>query len=72
VEIKEAWKRTSSAAEIITKSIRMIHRTEKAIRISIGVVGVETPRNLGTVSPNAIDRKKKARVVAGRKKRRHG
>jgi hypothetical protein len=46
VEIKEALKRTSSAAEIIMKSISMIHRIEKTIRLSIGrgVITVKTPR----------------------------
>ena len=46
-ERKEALKRTSSAAEITMKSISMIHRAEKAIRISIGAgsTSVNTPRN---------------------------
>jgi hypothetical protein len=74
VERNEALKRTSSAAEIIMKSISMIHRTEKAIRISIGAgsISMKTPRKRGIESSSAIDRKKEARIVAGRKKRRHG
>jgi hypothetical protein len=74
VERKDALKRTSSIAEIIMKSIRMIHRTEKAIRISIGAGSnsVSTVGKWGIESSSAIDRKKEARIVAGRKKRKHG
>jgi precorrin-6B methylase 2 len=74
VERKDALKRTSSIAEIIMKSISMIHRTEKAIRISIGAGSnsVSTVGKWGMESASAMDRKKEARTVTGRKKRKHG
>jgi hypothetical protein len=71
---KEALKRTSSVADIIMRSMSMIHRKEKAIRISMGAGSnsVSTTGNWGIESSSAIDRKKEARIVAGRKKRMHG
>ena len=56
------------------KSISMIHRTEKVIRISMGAGSnsVSTVGKWGIESSSAIDRKKEASIVAGRKKRKHG
>jgi hypothetical protein len=74
VEREVALKSTSSIEEIIMKSISMIHRTEKAIRISMGAGSnrVRTIGKWGIESASAIDRKKEARIVAGRKNRKHG
>jgi hypothetical protein len=72
--MEDPLKRTRSTAENIMRSMSMVHRTEKTARISMGAgsISISTVRKRGIESSSAIDRKKEARIVAGRKKRTQG
>jgi hypothetical protein len=67
--VEDPLKSTRSTAENIMRSISIIHRTEKATRISMGAgsMSVSGARKRGIESPRAMDRKKEDRIVAGRK-----
>jgi hypothetical protein len=72
--MEDPLKSTRSTAENIVRSISIIHKTEKAARISMGVDSTSASgvRRRGIESSRAMDRKKEDSIVAGRKKRTQG
>jgi len=72
--MEDPLKSTKSTAEDIMRRISMIHRNEKATRVSIGAssTSMSVVGKRGIESSRAIDRKREARIVAGRKKRTQG
>jgi hypothetical protein len=72
--MEDPLKRTRSTAKNVMRDTSTIHRTEKATRISMGAgsTNVSTVKKCGIESSSAMDRKKEARIVAGRKKRTQG
>jgi hypothetical protein len=72
--MEDPLKSTRSTAEDIMRRRTTVHRNEKATRVSIGAgaTSVSAVGKRGIESSRAIDRKREARIVAGRKKTTQG